>query len=187
MSIANNYFKLNIIGDAGVGKTTYITRFLTGEFTTRYEPTLGVSVDPLTFSTNVGKIGFNIWDQAGQERFQGGYDKYLAGSSGVLLMFDLTSKLSLKNIKAWYNMVKSVDPQIRMILCGNKSDCKDKKVTANDIIKVIQELGNINYIEISSKSNYNYEKPFLWFAKKLIGAENLTFVEGPAVNPPEVN
>jgi GTPase SAR1 family protein len=60
-------FKLILVGDGGVGKTTFVKRHLTGEFEKKYVATLGVEVHPLLFHTNRGPIKFNVWDTAGQE------------------------------------------------------------------------------------------------------------------------
>ena len=60
-------FKLILVGDGGVGKTTFVKRHLTGEFEKKYVATLGVEVNPLNFHTNRGAIKFNVWDTAGQE------------------------------------------------------------------------------------------------------------------------
>jgi len=64
-------FKLVLVGDGGVGKTTFIKRHITGEFERKYVATLGVEVRPLDFDTNFGKIRFIVWDTAGQEKTGG--------------------------------------------------------------------------------------------------------------------
>ena len=69
-------FKLVLVGDGGVGKTTFVKRHLTGEFEKKYVATLGVEVHPLVFHTNRGAIRFNVWDTAGQEKFGGLRDGY---------------------------------------------------------------------------------------------------------------
>lgn len=69
-------FKLVLVGDGGVGKTTLVRRHLTGEFEKKYIPTLGVEVNPLAFQTNFGRLKFNVWDTAGQEKFGGLRDGY---------------------------------------------------------------------------------------------------------------
>jgi small GTP-binding protein len=56
-----------LVGDGGVGKTTFVKRHLTGEFEKKYVATLGVEVHPLLFHTNRGAMKFNVWDTAGQE------------------------------------------------------------------------------------------------------------------------
>ena len=69
-------------------------------------------------------------------------------------------------------------------MCGNKVDIKDRKVKAKSI--VFHRKKNLQYYDISAKSNYNFEKPFLWLARKLIGDPNLDCVTMPALAPPEV-
>jgi GTP-binding nuclear protein Ran len=64
-------FKLVLVGDGGVGKTTFVKRHLTGEFEKKYIATRGVNVNPIIFYTNHGPIQFNIWDTAGQEKLGG--------------------------------------------------------------------------------------------------------------------
>lgn len=64
-------FKLLLVGDGGVGKTTFVKRHLTGEFEKKYIATVGVEVHPLQFHTNRGALQFNVWDTAGQEKFGG--------------------------------------------------------------------------------------------------------------------
>lgn len=68
---------------------------------------------------------------------------------------------------------------------GNKVDIKDRKVKAKSI--VFHRKKNLQYYDISAKSNYNFEKPFLWLARKLIGDANLEFVAMPALAAPEVH
>ena len=70
------------------------------------------------------------------------------------------------------------------MLCGNKVDVKDRKVKAKAI--TFHRKKNLQYFDISAKSNYNFEKPFLWLARKLVGNPTLEFVASPALAPPEV-
>ncbi len=69
-------FKLVLVGDGGVGKTTFVKRHLTGEFEKKYVATVGAEVHKMDFTTNRGKIVFNVWDTAGQEKYAGLRDGY---------------------------------------------------------------------------------------------------------------
>lgn len=69
-------FKLVLVGDGGVGKTTFVKRHISGEFEKKYVATVGAEVHPMEFTTTKGKIMFNVWDTAGQERFAGLRDGY---------------------------------------------------------------------------------------------------------------
>jgi len=178
-------FKLILVGDGGVGKTTFVTRHSTGEFDKKYVATVGVEIRSLLFHTNLGPVIFNCWDTAGQEKFGGLRDGYYIGANAAILMFDVTSRVTYKSAPHWHKDLVRVCEGIPVVLCGNKVDCKDRLVKPKDIS--FHRKKNIQYYDISSKSNYNYEKPFLYLLRKLTGNPNLHFVEAPAVKPPEVH
>ncbi|XP_022961762.1 GTP-binding nuclear protein Ran-3-like [Cucurbita pepo subsp. pepo] len=177
-------FKLVIVGDGGTGKTTFVKRHLTGEFEKKYEPTIGVEVHPLDFFTNYGKIRFYCWDTAGQEKFGGLRDGYYIHGQCAIIMFDVTARLTYKNVPTWHRDLCRVCENIPIVLCGNKVDVKNRQVKAKQV--TFHRKKNLQYYEISAKSNYNFEKPFLYLARKLAGNTELQFVESPALAPPEV-
>ncbi|KAI3630947.1 hypothetical protein MIR68_003312 [Amoeboaphelidium protococcarum] len=178
-------FKLVLVGDGGTGKTTFVKRHLTGEFEKKYVATLGVEVHPLNFTTNFGPIRFDTWDTAGQEKFGGLRDGYYINGKCAIIMFDVTSRITYKNVPNWHRDLVRVCENIPIVLCGNKVDIKERKVKAKSI--TFHRKKNLQYYDISAKSNYNFEKPFLWLARKLTGSPNLEFAASPALAPPEVS
>ncbi|OSX73874.1 hypothetical protein BU14_0322s0009 [Porphyra umbilicalis] len=181
---ATPQFKLILVGDGGVGKTTFVKRHLSGEFQKKYVATVGVEVHPLSFHTNFGPIIFQCWDTAGQEKFGGLRDGYYIQGQAAIIMFDVTSRVTYKNVPNWHRDLVRVCEAIPTVLCGNKVDIKDRKVKAKAI--TYHRKKNLQYYDISAKSNYNFEKPFLWLARKLAGNPQLTFVEAPALAPADV-
>lgn len=177
-------FKLVLVGDGGTGKTTFVKRHLTGEFEKRYHATQGVEVYPLGFTTNYGEIKFEVWDTAGQEKFGGLRDGYYINGQCGIIMFDVTSRITYKNVPNWHRDLVRVCENIPVVLCGNKVDVKERKVKAKNI--TFHRKKNLQYYDISAKSNYNFEKPFLWLARKLSASPNLEFVASVALAPPEV-
>merc|ERR1712193_397290 len=177
-------FKLVLVGDGGTGKTTFVKRHLTGEFEKKYIATLGVEVHPLGFTTNFGQIQFDVWDTAGQEKFGGLRDGYYINGQCGIIMFDVTSRITYKNVPNWHRDLVRVCENIPIVLCGNKVDVKERKVKAKTI--TFHRKKNLQYYDISAKSNYNFEKPFLWLARKLSNKADLALVESPALAPPEV-
>ncbi|KAJ2894782.1 GTP-binding nuclear protein gsp1/Ran [Coemansia aciculifera] len=177
-------FKLVLVGDGGTGKTTFVKRHLSGEFEKKYIATIGVEVHPLKFTTNKGEIIFNTWDTAGQEKFGGLRDGYYIQGQCAIIMFDVTSRITYKNVPNWHRDLTRVCENVPIVLCGNKVDIKERKVKAKTI--TFHRKKNLQYYDISAKSNYNFEKPFLWLARKLVGDPNLDFVQAPALQPPEV-
>ncbi|RAO66484.1 uncharacterized protein BHQ10_002496 [Talaromyces amestolkiae] len=164
--------------------TTFVKRHLTGEFEKKYIATLGVEVHPLGFTTNLGPIQFDVWDTAGQEKFGGLRDGYYINGQCGIIMFDVTSRITYKNVPNWHRDLVRVCENIPIVLCGNKVDVKERKVKAKTI--TFHRKKNLQYYDISAKSNYNFEKPFLWLARKLVGNQTLEFVAAPALAPPEV-
>ncbi|CRG90873.1 GTP-binding nuclear protein GSP1/Ran [Talaromyces islandicus] len=171
-------------GLLGCHLTTFVKRHLTGEFEKKYIATLGVEVHPLGFTTNLGAIQFDVWDTAGQEKFGGLRDGYYINGQCGIIMFDVTSRITYKNVPNWHRDLVRVCENIPIVLCGNKVDVKERKVKAKTI--TFHRKKNLQYYDISAKSNYNFEKPFLWLARKLVGNQTLEFVAAPALAPPEV-
>ena len=89
--------------------------------------TLGVEVHPLSFSTNFGTICFNVWDTAGQEKFGGLRDGYYIQGQCGIIMFDVTSRITYKNVPNWHRDLERVCENIPIVLCGNKVDVKVRR------------------------------------------------------------
>jgi len=168
-------YKCSIIGGAGTGKTAFIDRHKTGDFETSYIPTHGIKSSNLRFHTSTGDFVFYISDIGGQ----GMYDyseiqEYTKDSDLVIILFDVTNKITYDFAREYYIRAKQIAPNAVFILCGNKVDCKDRKVKS-DMIKLHREF-NMHYWDISAKSGYNTEKPFLHAIRKLTDNNNVHFV-----------
>jgi GTP-binding nuclear protein Ran len=177
-------FKLVLVGDGGVGKTTFVKRHTKGEFERCYIATVGAEVNPIVFNTTKGPVRFNIWDTAGQEKFAVLREGYYIDANCAIIMFDVTSRISYKNVPNWYRDLVRVCENIPMVLVANKVDVKDKKVPSRSI--TFHRKKNLQFYDISAKSNYNFEKPLLWLLRKLVGDMSLEFSESLAFLPAEV-
>ena len=169
-------FKVTLLGDGGVGKTALVKRHLIGDFDKRYIATLGVEVHPIRFNSNYGPVCLNVWDCAGQEKFHGLGAGYYVKSEGLILMFDLTSINTFKNVDKWltnYLRVVNTLPE-NIILCGSKCDMNEQEVTNEMIQEFVYKTG-IKYFSISSKTNYNFDKPFLELSRVLTKHADLNF------------
>jgi len=177
--------KLVLVGDGGVGKTTFVKRHKTGEFEKKYIATIGVEVHPMEFTTNRGKVKFNVWDTAGQEKLGGLRDGYYIDAHCAIIMFDVTSRITYKNVPVWYkDIVRICGENIPIVLVGNKVDDKNRKVKAKQIL--FARKHGIQYFDISAKSNYQFEKPFIYLLKKLTGDPNLVLAEEVGLLPSEI-
>lgn len=107
----------------------------------------------------------------------------IQGQCGII-MFDVTSRITYKNVPNWHRDLVRVCENIPIVLCGNKVDIKERKVKAKAI--TFHRKKNLQYYDISAKSNYNFEKPFIWLARKLTGNPSLELTAAPALAPAEV-
>ena len=184
-------YKVLLVGEGGVGKTTFRKRYFTGEFITEYNATLGVEVDPLSFNTNHGFMTLKMCDCAGQEKFSGLKAGYYIEGDGVIVMFDVTSYPTFDRVPYWLEGVRKTISHVPLILCGNKIDVSDREVPMDDISSFIwapEQEGKItNYYDISSKSNYQTDKLLLTLLRQMSGYDDLIFIEMPPLaQPPEI-
>ncbi len=94
-------------------------------------------------------------------------------------MFDVTSRITYRNVPNWHKDLVRVCENIPIVLCGNKVDVKDRKIRSKTI--TFHRKNNMQYYDLSARSNFNFEKPFLWLAKKLTGRDDLVFVCMPTM------
>ncbi|MHA2197022.1 MAG: Rab family GTPase [Promethearchaeota archaeon] len=164
-------YKLSLIGDGGVGKTSMAQRYVHGIFKADYKATIGtfISKRECMFNELDTSVKFMIWDLAGQNQFQRLWPDYLTDSRAGVIMFDITNKESFNNVRKWYDIINKVAlPKIILILVGNKSDLEeDREITTQDGMDLAKELG-IYYMETSAKTNENIEEVFEWIALQII-------------------
>lgn len=172
--------KLVIIGDFGVGKTTFLTRILTGDYEKRYIPTIGAEVYRISFWTNRGNVLLCVWVMAGQDKLSFLSEKYYAGAQGGMIMFDVTSKMTYKDVDKWYRDLIRVCENIPIVLVGNKVDVKDRKVDAEMVC--CHRKYNMQYFEVSVKNRFQIEKPFLCLCRKMLRDPFLCFISQTDAN-----
>ena len=122
-------FKIVLIGDSGVGKSNLLTRYCKNDFKIESKTTIGVEfATKNVFTTDGKRVKAQIWDTAGQERYSAITSAYYRNAVGALLMYDTTCEQSFKNVALWLKKLKDfADPNIVILLVGNKTDLKDKR------------------------------------------------------------
>ncbi|XP_077995431.1 ras-related protein Rab-35-like isoform X2 [Glandiceps talaboti] len=156
----DHLFKLLIIGDSGVGKSSLLLRFADNTFTGTYITTIGVDFKIRTIDVNGEKVKLQIWDTAGQERFRTITTTYYRGTHGVIVVYDVTSADSFVNVKRWLHEIDQNCDNVARILVGNKNDCPDRKVVESDDAKKFAEQMGVQLFETSAKENINVEEIF---------------------------
>ena len=162
--------KLILIGDSNVGKTTILLNYIQNDFNEFMNPTLGLENRVKIVDIQGFKAKVQIWDTAGQEKFNALTQQFFRNTDGILLIFDLTDKNSFNNIKKWLNDVKAnSDHSIKKILIGNKSDMKDQICVTKNMIDNFCNEKELKYMEVSAKNNENVSNAFETLINEIIG------------------
>ncbi len=157
------FFKLIILGDSGVGKTTLVTQFVKKQYSADYRPTLGISITTTKYYIQGFKdslIRFIIYDLAGQEFFSRVRHIYYSNTQAVFIVYDVTRRETFERVDYWYNDAKIEIGEIPFVLIGNKIDLEDKRqVSTEEGEKKAAEL-KCSFIETSAKENINVQDTF---------------------------
>ena len=157
-SVSSTRHKIIFVGDAGVGKTTIISRIMDSPFSDVYEPSIGIDFMSKNIKYHGQNVKLQIWDTAGQEKYKGLIPSYVRNSSIVFVIYDISNKTSFDNIPKWINFIKSIE-NTTLILCGNKIDLEKREVpkeTGEDFAK----KEGIPFFEVSAKTNENVKNMF---------------------------
>jgi GTP-binding nuclear protein Ran len=169
-----------MIGNSQVGKSSFIKRHVTGDYQSTYVPTTNIEIHAITFNTTKGHVKLNLWDCAvGSNR-----DICFKTADAAVLMFSLIDMQSYLDIENWHRNFTRIVPNAPMCIAGNKCDLKFTVITPRDIT-IHRKLG-LQFYFTSGKSNYDYEKPFLYLLRKLMNDETLQFELGLPIIPPSI-
>lgn len=163
-------FKLILIGNSGVGKSSLLLRFSDNNFGDSYIPTIGVDFRFRNVTIENKNIKLQIWDTAGQERFRTITTTYYRSANGIVLCYDTTDLKSFSDLESWMEEINQYANNPVIILVGTKADMKveeDKKISEKDIQDFINKY-DMEHIETSSKTAINTDAVFLALARKLM-------------------
>ncbi|XP_015915552.1 ras-related protein Rab-35 [Parasteatoda tepidariorum] len=156
----DHLFKLLIIGDSGVGKSSLLLRFADNTFSGNYITTIGVDFKIRTLDLDGERVKLQIWDTAGQERFRTITSTYYRGTHGVIVVYDVTNGESFANVKRWIHEIEQNCDMVNRILVGNKNDDPERKIVVTEDAQRFAEQMNIKLFETSAKENINVEEMF---------------------------
>ena len=161
-------YKIILIGNSGVGKTSLFRKLSTGEFNEKNISTIGIEKKSLEVNINIGaggskktKFDISLFDTAGQEKFRAITLNYFKGSDGIFLLYDITNKMSFDNVEVWIESIRnsigdSGEAKYAIVLMGNKLDLvdegiKEREVTEEDAKNVCKKYDMIWGGEQSTK------------------------------------
>uniref|UniRef100_A0A3Q2T4C4 small monomeric GTPase n=1 Tax=Fundulus heteroclitus TaxID=8078 RepID=A0A3Q2T4C4_FUNHE len=154
-------FKVLIIGNSSVGKTSFLFRYADDSFTSAFVSTVGIDFKVKTIYRNDKRVKLQIWDTAGQERYRTITTAYYRGAMGFLLMYDITSQESFCAVQDWATQIKTYSwDSSQVVMVGNKLDLEDdRQVPKEDAQRLATELG-FHFFEASAKDNVNVKQVF---------------------------
>ncbi|MDD1776809.1 MAG: GTP-binding protein [Candidatus Helarchaeota archaeon] len=160
-------WKIIVIGDPAVGKTSLMLRYTQKTFRELYIPTVGVQVSIKTVKIEGFSCSLNIWDIAGQQKFSNIRRLFYEGADAVIIVFDITDKQSFINSSNWYRDYSSLNYKKTGVLIGNKLDLAKDRVILEDWGKTLSEKMGFPYFETSAKTGQNTENIFHYLALNL--------------------
>ena len=136
-------FKLVLLGDSAVGKSSLVLRFVRGQFFEYQESTIGAAFLTQTVALNDTTVKFEIWDTAGQERYHSLAPMYYRGAAAAIVVYDITNRDTFQRAKQWVKeLQRQGNPNIVIALAGNKSDLNSKrKVEPEEAESCAAQLG----------------------------------------------
>ena len=155
-------FKLLLLGNQKVGKTSFILRYCDNKFEETLISSSGIDLRNKEIEKNNKKINLKIFDTAGQERFRSISRNYFKSSDGILLLYSINDLESFNSIKGWIDSIKEVVDlaDIGMVIVGNKLDLSEKREVSDSMREDLEKNLKIKIFEASAKDNINIEKCF---------------------------
>lgn len=154
-------FKILIIGNSSVGKTSFLFRYADDSFTSAFVSTVGIDFKVKTVIRREKRMKLQIWDTAGQERYRTITTAYYRGAMGFILMYDVTNEESFNSVQDWVTQIKTYSwDNAQVILVGNKSDMEAERVVTYDRGKQLADQLGLEFFETSAKENINVKNVF---------------------------
>lgn len=161
--------KVILIGDGGTGKTSLVNQFVHRKFSSIYKTTIGVDITPyeITVKETGENVRFVLWDMSGQTHFEKFRSRFYTGSSGALIVYDLTNVKSYRNLVQWIKEChNSCNKTIPITLVGNKADLDELQ-----ILHAKPPIPEYPTIITSAKNNWNVEKAFFSLFESILGQD----------------
>ena len=161
-------FKLVLLGESAVGKSSLVLRFVKGQFHEFQESTIGAAFLTQTVCLDDTTVKFEIWDTAGQERYHSLAPMYYRGAQAAIVVYDITNTDTFARAKTWVKeLQRQASPNIVIALAGNKADLANKRVVEYEDAQSYADDNGLLFMETSAKTAMNVNEIFLAIAKKL--------------------
>ncbi|XP_053563019.1 ras-related protein Rab-42 [Bombina bombina] len=165
-------FRVLLLGDSGVGKTSLLRRYTEGEFTETTGQTVGVDFFCREEEPEVGvRVRLQFWDTAGQERYRAVTRSYYRNAAGVLLLFDITTRSTFESVLTWHQEVTERAQPLLFILLGTKSDLKEQRSVTREEAQDLADALGAAYLETSARTGSNIPAALGLLSREMLRAE----------------
>jgi len=179
--------KTVLIGDAAVGKSSLLLKYIDNSFEDTYVCTIGVDFKIKSLYIENKRIKLQIWDTAGQERFKPITKCYFRGSHGCVVLFDITNRQSFLNVRSWitdYRDNNTVDSAENIVIIGNKADKEESRSVSVEEARLLAETLGVSYTETSARSGEGVSEAFEAIVKVVMSNMKHDFL---VIKPKEVS
>merc|ERR1711998_410823 len=175
-------FRLVLLGDSAVGKSSLVLRFVRGQFFEYQESTIGAAFLTQTVALNDTTVKFEIWDTAGQERYHSLAPMYYRGAAAAIVVYDITNRDTFQRAKQWVKeLQRQGNPNIVIALAGNKVDLSSKRKVETEEAQAYADDNGIMFMETSAKTAHNVNELFVSIAKRLPKNQNASNNREPSI------
>ncbi len=160
--------KICLLGEFGVGKTSLIQRFVEGRFDDKYLSTVGVKISRKILKRSYGEMNMLVWDLAGSNGIESSASTYMQGTTGALIVCDLTRRDTLITCENYARQVRTMNPAVKLVFAGNKVDMtKERLVSVPDMLAMLSVFGETTFFLTSAKTGEQVEEAFIDLAEKI--------------------
>ena len=173
-------YKIVMLGDGAVGKTAMTTRFTQNFFDADYKRTIGsdFAIKRLTIDDLDAQVTLQVWDLAGQPRFESVRQGFYRGARGGLLVYDVTRRRTFLNVENWKEEAfTNLEKKIPLVLVANKTDLEDSRVVKTEEGEEYAKENHFIYVESSALTGENVEDAYVNLCRIMI--EDSMSANGP--------
>ncbi|NXA38229.1 RAB44 protein, partial [Eudromia elegans] len=146
--VPDHLFKVILVGNSSVGKTSFLRRFCEDRFFPGTAATVGVDYSVKTVTVDNSQVTLQLWDTAGQERYRSITKQFFRKADGVIVMYDITAKDTFTDVKQWLvSIEEAAEENVPVLLLGNKTDNEKEREVPNGMG---EHLATVQYLEWKS-------------------------------------